>query len=149
MPKQDAVLSAPGASPELNIGSAKLVHRIPSQATHGSFSLVEFVSQPGEGVGVHTHQNEEELVYLLEGEIEVTLGTQTMPVKAGTAALLPRGIPHGYINKGTKPSRLLAVLLPGRLDEFFVGLDKELATDRPHEAGIAKLCETFGLRFHQ
>ncbi len=147
MPKQDPVLSAPGASPVLNIGGAKLVHRISSQATHGAFSLVEFVSKAGEGVGLHTHENEEEHVYLLEGQIEVTLGDQRMTVQQGTAALLPRGIPHGYVNTGSAPSKLLAVLLPGKLDEFFVGLDKELSRDRAHEEGIARLCAAYGLKF--
>ena len=118
MPKQDPVLSAPNSASVLNIGSAKLVHRISSQATHGAFSLVEFVSEPGEGVGLHVHEHEEELVYLLEGQIEVTLGDQSM-----------------------------AVLMPGRLDEFFVGLDKELGTDRAHEEGISRLCAAYGLTF--
>ena len=147
MPKQDPVLSAPNSASVLNIGSAKLVHRISSQATHGAFSLVEFVSEPGEGVGLHVHEHEEELVYLLEGQIEVTLGDQSMAVQQGTAALLPRGIPHGYVNTGKGPSRLLAVLMPGRLDEFFVGLDKELGTDRAHEEGISRLCAAYGLTF--
>lgn len=147
MASQIPILSAPNEGAELNIGSSRLAHRIRSDQTGGAFSVVEFVSAPGEGVGVHIHQHEDELVYLLEGQIEVTLGDQTVSVPRGSCALLPRGIPHGYTNTGSEPSRLLAVLLPGALDGFFVGLDKELSTDRPHEEAIAALCARYGLGF--
>ena len=147
MAKQDPVLSAPGASAELTLGDARLALRITSEQTHGAFSVVEFVSRPGEGVGLHVHEREDELVYLLEGRIEVMLGDQRLTVEAGACALLPRGIPHGYVNVGGTPSRLLAVLMPGRLDGFFVGLDRELSSDRPHERGIERLCAAYGLRF--
>lgn len=149
MTTQAPILSAPADSPVLNLGDAQLVHRVRSEQTDGAFSVVEFVSKPGEGVGVHVHGHEDELVYLLEGQIEVTLGDQKMTVPKGACALLPRGIPHGYVNTGSDESRLLAVLLPGRLDGFFVGLDRELAGDGPHEDGIARLCAAFGLTFAQ
>ena len=143
------ILSAPGESPALRIGESSLIRRIQSCQTGGAFSVVEFISPPGTGVGTHVHEREDELVYLLQGQVEVTLGNQRMTVPAGACALLPRGIPHGYVNTGTTPSRLLAVLLPGDLDGFFVGLNEELASERDHAAGIAALCERFGLRFLQ
>lgn len=147
MSTQQPILSAPGSAPVLNIGGARLEHRIASDQTGGAFAVVEFISEPGEGVGAHVHEREDELVYLLEGQIEVTLGDQSMTVPQGACALLPRGIPHGYTNTGDRPSRLLAVLLPGALDGFFTRLDSELAADGPHEAAISRLCEEFGLRF--
>ncbi|MEC9373838.1 MAG: cupin domain-containing protein [Planctomycetota bacterium] len=147
MPKQDPILSAPGQTAPLNIGASSLVRRIRSDQTRGEFSVVEFVSPPGEGVGAHVHEREDELVYLLEGEIEVTLGENSMKVPTGACALLPRGIPHGYVNTGAAPSRLLAILMPGKLDEFFVALDRELALDREHDGPITELCGRFGLTF--
>ena len=125
----EPILSAPGAAPVLNLGSSLLAHRVRSEQTGGAFSVVEFLSQPGEGVGLHIHENEEELVYLLEGRIDVTLGEQSMTVETGACALLPRGIPHGFVNSGTSTSRLLAVLTPGRIDEFFVVPDQGYRAD--------------------
>lgn len=145
---QNPVVSAPDDGTLLNIGGSQLLRRIKSEDTNNAFSVVEFISQPGEGVGLHTHDSEDELVYLLEGEIEVTLGDSTMTATAGTSALLPKGIPHGYVNSGTTPSRLLAVLMPGKLDTFFLALSRELQTDREHEEHITQLCQSFGLTFH-
>lgn len=141
------VLSSPDGSEVLNLGESTLVRRVRSDQTNGAFSVVEFVSQPGKGVGPHVHSEEDELVYLLEGTIEVTLADKTLTVEAGSCALLPKGIPHGYVNVGKKPSRLLAVLMPGALDNFFAELDQELARDRDHEAAITVLCKRFGLSF--
>lgn len=149
MPNLSPILAAPGDAKCLSLGDATMRHRIGSDQTAGAFSVVEFVSEPGTGVDVHTHQHEDELVYLLEGQIEVSLGGQAIPVAAGACALLPRGIAHGYTNTGTTPSRLLAVLLPGRLDRFFVGLDAELGQPRDHEPGIRALCREFGLTFSE
>lgn len=148
MSTQAPVVTTPDDDTRLNIGGSQLARKIRSDDTNGAFSVVEFISEPGEGVGLHTHNDEDELVYLLEGEIEVTLGDATMPAKPGTCALLPRDIPHGYVNTGETPSRLLAVLLPGKLDNFFLALSRELAADREHEEHITKLCHSFGLTFH-
>lgn len=147
MTAYDPILAPRASAPVLNLGSAKVLHLIRSADTAGKFSVVEFVAEPGEGVGVHTHANEEELVYLAAGQIEVTLGDRKMTVTEGTCAQLPRNIPHGFANTGQTVSRLLAILLPGQLDEFFVQLAAELARDRPHEAPIAALTASFGLVF--
>ena len=141
------VLSSPHESKALNLGESTLIRRVRSDETNGAFSVVEFVSDPGNGVGAHVHSKEDEIVYLLEGTIEVTLADSTLTVEAGSCALLPRGIPHGYVNVGKKPSRLLAVLLPGALDNFFAEIDLELARDRDHEGAITALCKRFGLSF--
>lgn len=146
MTKFDPIVSARPAAPIYNLGSSTLLHHVRSEQTGGAFSVVEFISEPGEGVDLHIHQHEEELVYLVEGQVQVTLGDQKMSAQPGTCALLPRNIPHGYVNTGDRPSRLLAVLLPGRLDQFFAQLSSELATDRSHEQAVASLCSRFGLQ---
>ncbi|RME08641.1 MAG: cupin domain-containing protein [Bacteroidetes bacterium] len=139
------ILSSPEKATRLNLGESHLIHRIRSDQTGGALAVVEFVSGPGEGVGLHIHQNEDELVYLLKGEIEVTLGDQKLGVTEGACALLPRNIPHGYTNVGKDTARLLAVLLPGGLDQFFVQLDHVLATQQDHQEAIGALCRKFGL----
>src|SRR5947207_11949253 len=119
---QEPVVVLPGSGELLNIAGSKTLHKIKSSATNGVFSVMEFVTPPGKGVALHVHEREDELVYLLEGEIEVTLGNQKMKAVPGVMALLPRGIPHGFTNVGNKPSRLLDTILPGQVDNYFVEL---------------------------
>jgi uncharacterized cupin superfamily protein len=88
-------------------------------------------------------QGEDELVYLLEGEIEVTLGNQKMKAVPGVMSLLPRGIPHGFTNIGNKPSRLLDTILPGQFDNYFVELaahPKSKLMDSPKNTG-SNICK--------
>ncbi len=120
--KQDPILVPPGGGNELVMAGSQFFHKVKSDDTNRVFSVIEIVSPPGKGVSLHVHESEDELVHLLEGEIEVTLGDQTMTAVPGVIALLPRRIPHGFTNVGDKPSRLLVTILPGQFDNYFVEL---------------------------
>jgi quercetin dioxygenase-like cupin family protein len=108
---------------------------------------MEFVTPPGKGVTLHVHEREDELVYLLEGEIEVTLGNQKMKAIPGVMALLPRGIPHGFTNIGNKPSRLLDTILPGQFDNYFVELAALYAAGDPSEEQIDALSRKYRITY--
>ena len=70
------------------------------------------------------------------GKLKVTLGDQKMKAVSGVMALLPRGIPHGFTNIGSKPSRLLDTILPGLFDNYFVELAALFAAGDPSEEQI-------------
>lgn len=93
--KQRPIVVPPDAGQELNIAGSQTFHKIKSKDTNGVFSVMEFVTPPGKGVALHVHEREDELVYLLDGEIDVTLGDQKMKTVPGVMALLPMGIPMG------------------------------------------------------
>jgi quercetin dioxygenase-like cupin family protein len=144
---QQPVVVAPGSDEQLNIAGSKTLHKIKSSATNGVFSVLEFVTPPGKGVAIHVHEREDELVYLLEGEIEVTLGNQKMKAVPGVMALLPRGIPHGFTNIGNKPSRVLDTILPGQFDNYFVELAALYAAGDPPEEKIDALSRKYGIKY--
>src|SRR5215471_10837599 len=80
---QQPILVPPGGGEKLNIAGSPISHKVKSKDTNGVFSVMEFVTPPGKGVALHVHEREDELVYLLEGEIEVTLGDQKMKAVSG------------------------------------------------------------------
>jgi quercetin dioxygenase-like cupin family protein len=144
---QEPVVVLPDSGEPLNIAGSKTLHKIKSSATNGVFSVMEFVTPPGKGVALHVHEREDELVYLLEGEIEVTLGNQKMKAVPGVMALLPRGIPHGFTNIGNKPSRLLDTILPGQFDNYFVELAALYASGDPPEEQIDALSRKYRIKY--
>ena len=81
--KQDPILVMPGGGDEFTMVGSQFFHKVKSKDTNGVFSVIEIVTPPGKGVSLHVHEREDELVYLLEGEIEVTLGDQTMKAVPG------------------------------------------------------------------
>src|SRR5207247_2725324 len=111
---QQTILVRPGGGEKLNIAGSPISHKVKSKDTNGVFSVMEFVTAPGKGVALHVHEREDELVYLLEGEIEVTLGDQKMKAVPGVMALLPKGITHGCTNDGNKPRGMLDAIMTGR-----------------------------------
>jgi len=96
--KQDPIVVLPDGGDRLEIAGGEFIHKVNSVDTNNVFSVIEIITPPGKGVALHVHEKEDELVYLLRGEIEVTLGDQTMLAVPGVTALLPRGIAHGFTN---------------------------------------------------
>jgi quercetin dioxygenase-like cupin family protein len=57
----------------------------------------------------HIHPNCEEAVYVLEGEVEHTLGGQRTTLLAGDLIIVPRGVPHQLLNRSGTPARCYIV----------------------------------------
>lgn len=60
----------------------------------------------GEG---HSHSNQEQAFYILEGAIEVTVGEETYEAGPGDCVLLPRNVFHKHRNIGDKPLKFLFI----------------------------------------
>ena len=145
--QQQPIVSAPGGGDRLNIAGSEILHRANSGETDGVFSVVELVNDPGTGVSLHVHEHEDELAYVLDGEIEVTLGDDKMKAVPGVLALLPRDIPHGFTNTGAKPSRILDVIMPGRFDQYFVDMHNLYLNGEPAQDKADELARKYGIRY--
>lgn len=62
-------------------------------------SLVYFELEPGDELGSHT-DSAEEILLILEGEAEVTVGEETLTVSGPSLALVPEMEPHNLRNVG-------------------------------------------------
>ena len=63
--------------------------------TGGGYSLHEGILEPGQGLPLHTHTREDETMYLLSGELDVTLGDKQFKAKAGDFVHMARDVPTG------------------------------------------------------
>jgi len=54
------------------------------EETHGQFALIEAVTRRGNGPPPHIHHREDEIFYVLKGEIVVSVGDRTIKGTAGT-----------------------------------------------------------------
>ena len=68
--------------------------------------------QPGFGHDFHRHPRQEELLYVLSGEIEQWLETGKRTLRPGDAVFVGRGVVHGSFNTGTTAAIFLVVLSP-------------------------------------
>jgi redox-sensitive bicupin YhaK (pirin superfamily) len=69
---------------------------------------------PGQGFGMHGHQDMEILTYVLSGEFEFTIGDETKIVRAGDSMYKRSGVVHGC--RCLKSGVLLDTFTPQRAD---------------------------------
>lgn len=67
------------------------------------------VFEPGGSNAEHYHPNCEEIVYVLDGEVEHTLGDESTTLWAGDLIVVPREARHRIINDSSKACRMLIV----------------------------------------
>lgn len=92
----------------------------PMLGAHGtqSSATVYFELEPGDELGRHT-DSAEELLLILDGEVEVSVGEEKGKASQGTIALVPKMVPHDLRNIGSKTARILG---------FFGGANNIIAT---------------------
>ncbi|MGE5327547.1 MAG: cupin domain-containing protein [Deltaproteobacteria bacterium] len=111
--------------------------------TGGRYTVIEQLTPPGWGPPRHIHSREDEIFYVLEGAYELHVGDHRRTISAGASAVLPRNIPHGFHNVASTPSRLLCVIAPGGLEEYFLAVAK--CSPAPTPGQLVELARPFGL----
>jgi quercetin dioxygenase-like cupin family protein len=100
---------------------AHVVFKARGEQTDGTLTAFETVVGPGDGPPLHTHANEGESVYVLDGEMRFKLGDEIQAAPAGSFVFIPRGAPHTWQNVGDGPARILIHFTPSGMERFFDG----------------------------
>jgi quercetin dioxygenase-like cupin family protein len=90
-----------------------------TDTTDGLFSIVESTEEPGSAAPLHVHHGEAEAFYILDGEIELTCGEQTLTAAAGDFVYTPKDVPHKYTVAGEQPARVLLLFSRPGFEAFF------------------------------
>lgn len=88
--------------------------------TGGQFSACEFTLGAREsGPVLHMHNAVDEAFYVVRGKLEAQLGDQRVQAEAGGFLWVPRGTAHSFANAGPDPVQVVALALPGGVEELF------------------------------
>ncbi len=87
--------------------------------TGGAYFLSEISVPPGGGPPPHIHHREDESFHVLEGELTIQVGEDTITALPGDFATLPRGIAHSFKNNGDSPVKALVLIAPAGLENYF------------------------------
>lgn len=95
--------------------------------TAGRYALIDMHVPAGGGPPPHRHDFEE-MFYVLEGQIDVTFRGETTAVRAGEVVNIPARAPHFFHNSSDADARLLCMISPPGLDEYFSRWGQPLPT---------------------
>src|SRR5215469_691142 len=123
--------------------------------TGGAYCLLEVSLAPGMAVPRHTHTREDEVYFVLDGELEVGVGEKTFVLRPGDTLLAPRDIPHELRNSGDATNHYLLVFSPSGFEEFIMATavpapDNAVAPTEPPAAAVEnvhKLATDYGIVF--
>ena len=90
---------------------------------------VEATFLPGKSHAFHRHPNQEEVIYVLEGEVEQWVEDERRLLRAGDAVIIPAAVVHASYNVSDAPVRIIAVLSPCVGEEGYEV--EELADEEP------------------
>ena len=124
-----------------------MIVRIDGEASRGAYSVIEYSHAAGaQGPPAHVHHRREEASYVIDGELTLLVGSESIVLGPGDTAVVPRGIVHQPSNKSDNPVRFIFISSPP-MDEFFIALSK-LVADTNGTPPARELTELGALRQH-
>ncbi len=118
----------------LLIGSrrAPLVIKVSPEAGSPNLSAIMEHIAPGDGIPVHLHRSEDEIIFVYAGEGLQRLGETEHAVGAGSLIYVPRGTWHGLRNSAsTGDLTIVAVFAPTGMEGYFRAIGTKL--DEEHK----------------
>ncbi len=86
--------------------------------TGGAFLLLEDHMVRGKVTPLHLHPNEDETIYVLEGELLVDCDGEQHRVGQGGLFFAPRGVPHAFMVT-SETAHVLGLQTPGTGEQFY------------------------------
>lgn len=97
----------------------RITYLITGAETGGAFFMAEVSVVPGGGPPPHVHSREDESFYLQQGTLAVQVGGKALNVSTGDFVHMPRGVMHSFKNVGEETAKLLMVVTPAGLENYF------------------------------
>lgn len=73
----------------------------------------------GEQIPVHRHEGQDEVLFVHEGHATGIVGDSSLSVGPGTTIYVPQGVWHGVRNTQDDPVKIVWVVAPPGLEDFF------------------------------
>jgi mannose-6-phosphate isomerase-like protein (cupin superfamily) len=102
---------------------------------------------PGDGIPVHKHLNEEEVIFIQRGTGLFSMGNKEFTVKEGSAAFVPKGVWHGLKNTGSETIRMMFSFTPAGFENYFreIGVPKGVAWKEKTPEEFAAIDKKYGI----
>lgn len=106
----------PHEGPAYNFHGAHVVMKASGEDTLGQLGVMESTYPPALSVRPHVHAGEDEMFYLLQGELTGFCGEDRWTATAGCFVFVPRDQLHGFTVTSSEPARAIVITGPAQLD---------------------------------
>ena len=107
---------APGEGDAYDWRGARVVIKASGDDTAGQLGVMESSYPPGLSVPAHVHAGEDEMLYVLDGELQGFCDGDSWTATPGSFVFVPRDRRHGFVVTSEGPARALVIVGPPRLD---------------------------------
>ena len=112
----EGVLNGPGEGETLRNARGNRTAIVKAALPH--LTVFEFtIEGPFEGPDPHTHDDETDSFYILEGELDVYVNGEWTRATPGTYVAAPPGVPHGFTKRDPGTVRFLNIHAPGGFED--------------------------------
>jgi quercetin dioxygenase-like cupin family protein len=139
-----AKLVEPGQGKTIMLFAVRFDDKVTSADSGGALAALEVTIPPRTLVKPHNHSREDEFTVVLAGTVGARVGDEVVEAGAGASLVKPRGTPHAMWNASAEPARVLEVLSPGGLEDYFEELAPVLREHAP-PATYDALAARYGL----
>ena len=124
--------------------------KVTGEESNGVLTAMEFVGPRDFGPPLHRHDVEDELFYVVEGEVWFSCGGAEGVYGPGSTVWLPKGLPHTFQIR-SETARVFQISTPAQFERFVAALGRP--TDAPtlpepeeiDPAHVAAVCAEFDI----
>jgi quercetin dioxygenase-like cupin family protein len=131
----------------ITIGELEIRYLMDGTVNGAGSGMFELTVPPGAHVPPpHSHADNEEIIYCLEGTLRCSVDGEVRDLKPGEQSYTPRGAVHGFSNPHDRTARVLVVLTPDIGAQYFRDVaDVAGAPGGPNPARMAQVMARYGL----
>ena len=137
----------PQEQPAVKIGQLEIRYLIDGTVAGAGVGVFELTVPAGARVPPpHSHRDNEEVVYVLEGRLRYSVDDETRDLGPGERMYTPRGSVHAFSNPHDRTARALVVLTPDIGAQYFRDVAEIAnAPGGPNPARMAEVMARYGL----
>ena len=115
--------------------------------TCGAYALIEDLNHPGMGIPLHLHRNEDEMFYVVDGQVEFQISGEILKANAGSTVHIRRDTPHAFTIIGDVPAKMVIMLIPAGLENYFDELSQLPSDEPPNMEKVMEISARYGIEF--
>ena len=137
----------PQEQPVVKIGGLEIRYLIDGTVTGAGSGMFELTVAPGAKVPpAHSHRDNEEILYVLEGTLRYTVDDETRDLKPGERMFTAKGSVHAFSNPHGETARALIILTPDIGAQYFRDVAEAVgAPGGPNPARMVEVMKRYGL----